>query len=342
MPSTSSRARGIAWALLTAVISGVAVFLNSYGVRAAGNATVYTTAKNLVAALVLIGAVAVAGWQSKRRKSAGGQGAASARADIARLAAAELPSAAAQLGPRRLRLSPGQVAGLAVISVIGGSVPFVLFFEGLARTSATDAAFVQKTLLVWVALLAVPLLGERLGLAHLGAIALLLAGQVAAAGGLAGLRAGSGEALVLAATLLWSVEVILAKRLLSGPAALTSLTVGVARMGLGSVLLVAWVAVTGHFGSLTGLTGAAWGWVLLTGAILAAYVAAWFAALACAPAVDVTAVLVAGAIITALLSAVTTGATLPASELLGLALVAAGTALMTIAPRLRRTAAVAR
>jgi len=320
MSPSSSRTRGIAWALLTAVISGVAVFLNSYGVRAAGNATVYTTAKNLVAAVMLVGAAAVAGWQSRRRN---------------------LPPATGQRSTRRLRLSRAQVAGLAVISVIGGSVPFVLFFEGLARTSATDAAFMQKTLLIWVALLAVPLLGERLGLAHLGAIALLVAGQVAATGGLAGLRAGSGEALVLGATLLWSVEVILAKRLLSGPAALTPLTVGVARMGLGSVLLVTWVAITGQFGSLTGLTGAAWGWALLTGAILAGYVGTWFAALASAPAVDVTAVLVAGAIITALLSAMTTGATLPASELLGLALVAAGAALMAIAPRLRRVPAAA-
>jgi drug/metabolite transporter (DMT)-like permease len=323
MSVTSSRARGIAWALLAAGISGVAVFLNSYGVRAAGNPTVYTTAKNLVAAIVLIAAAAVTSWQARRRTRAAGG----------------LPEAARLSSVRRL--SRGQAAGLAVIGVIGGSLPFALFFEGLARTSATDAAFAQKTLLVWVALLAVPLLGERLGLAHLGAIALLIAGQVAAVGGLAGLKAGGGEALVLAATLLWSVEVILAKRLLTGPAGVASLTVGVARMGLGSVVLVTWVAVSGHFGTLTGLTGTAWAWVLVTGAILAAYVGTWFAALARAPAVDVTAVLVAGAIITALLSAVTTGAALPASELLGLALLAAGTALMTLAPRLRRAPAVA-
>jgi drug/metabolite transporter (DMT)-like permease len=321
MSVTSGRARGIAWALLAAGISGVAVFLNSYGVRAAGNPTVYTTAKNLVAAIVLIAAAAATGWQGRHRTPAAGG-----------------LSEAARLSSLR-RLSRGQAAGLAVIGVIGGSVPFALFFEGLARTSATDAAFVQKTLLVWVALLAVPLLGERLGPAHLGAIALLVAGQVAAAGGLAGLKPGSGEALVLAATLLWSVEVIVAKRLLSGPAAVRSLTVGAARMGLGSAVLVTWVAITGHLATLTGLSGTAWAWVLATGAILAAYVGTWFAALARAPAVDVTAVLVAGAIITALLSAVTTGAALPARELLGLALLAAGTALMTLAPRQRRAPA---
>ena len=56
--------------------------------------------------------------------------------------------------------------GCSRVAVVGGSVPFVLFFEGLARAEATQAAFIQKTLVVWVALLAVPLLHERLGLAR--------------------------------------------------------------------------------------------------------------------------------------------------------------------------------
>lgn len=43
--------------------------------------------------------------------------------------------------------------------------------------------------------------------------------------------------------------------------------------------------------------------MLLTGVILAGYVSTWFAALSRAPAVDVTAVLVVGAVVTALLAA---------------------------------------
>ena len=60
--------------------------------------------------------------------------------------------------------------------MIGGSVPFVLFFEGLARAEATQAAFIQKTLVIWVALLAVPLLRERFRTPHALAIVLLIAG----------------------------------------------------------------------------------------------------------------------------------------------------------------------
>ena len=104
--------------------------------------------------------------------------------------------------------------------------------------------------------------------------------------------------MILAATLMWAVEVVLVKALLGG---LSSWTVGIARMGIGSVVLIAWCLVRGLGGSLVGLTAAQWGWVLLTGAILAAYVATWFAALARAQAVDVTAVLVIGALVTAVL-----------------------------------------
>ncbi len=53
--------QGYILALTAAVISGFAVYVNSSGVPAFGNATVYTTAKNLVAAVVLAAALAVAG-----------------------------------------------------------------------------------------------------------------------------------------------------------------------------------------------------------------------------------------------------------------------------------------
>jgi hypothetical protein len=52
--------KGIGLAFMAAAISGVAVFINGYGVRAVPDATVYTTAKNLVAAVVLVALAAVA------------------------------------------------------------------------------------------------------------------------------------------------------------------------------------------------------------------------------------------------------------------------------------------
>jgi drug/metabolite transporter (DMT)-like permease len=192
---------------------------------------------------------------------------------------------------------------LSAVAVIGGSVAFVLFFDGLSQASSTQAAFVQKTLVVWVSILAVLVLHERVGLLQVAAVALLVLGQAMLAGPLTKVVTmpwGRGETEILVATLLWAVEVVIAKRLLAGT---SSWTVAVARMAGGSVLLVGWLVVTGSFGILARLDGTQWAWVLLTGAMLAAYVAAWFAALARARAVDVTAVLVVAAPVTALLAA---------------------------------------
>jgi drug/metabolite transporter (DMT)-like permease len=301
-----TRRWGVGLAMATAVISGVAVFTNSYGVKAFGDPTVYTTAKNLVAAVILMALAVV----------------------TRRVGSAE----------RLTRpLGRGQWAGLVAVGVIGGSVPFVLFFEGLSRASSTHAAFIHKTLVVWVALLALAFLRERIGWWHVGAIALLVWGQ-AVLGGTGGIGAGSGETMILAATLLWSVEVVVAKRLLGS---LSPLTVAVARMGLGGAVLIGYTLATTSIGELTSFGARQWGWALLTGVILAAYVGTWFLALARAPAVDVTAVLVFGAIVTAVLQAGVQGTAL-GPQALGLTLVGAGVlGVVVLALRRRPATAVA-
>ena len=223
------------------------------------------------------------------------------------------------------------------MGIVGGAIPFVLFFEGLKRASSTDAAFLQKTLVVWVALLAVPLLRERLNAAHIAAIALLVVGQAKLAGGWPTLRADAASILILGATLCWAVEVVIAKQLLPRR---SSLTLGAARMGIGVIALIAWVAATGRLHVLTGLDAGAWGWALLTGVLLCAYVAFWFAALARAQAVDVTAVLVGGALVTAALNAIAQGTALR-PQASGLAIITIGVALACIATRYSRPASVA-
>src|SRR5665811_2368147 len=100
---------------------------------------------------------------------------------------------------------------------------------------------------------------------------------------------------------------------------------------------VAWTLMRGQGGALTTLTGNQWMWVLLTGLILAVYVSTWFAALSRAPAVDVTAVLVVGAVITALLAAVVKGAPL-VPQLGWVALVLVGAVLVAVPVRRGRDA----
>jgi drug/metabolite transporter (DMT)-like permease len=228
-------------------------------------------------------------------------------------------------------LARRQWLSLFAVGVIGGSVPFVLFFEGLSRAEATQASFIQKTLVVWVALLAVPLLHERFGWPHALAIILLVAGQAWLVGGMGTVAFGSGETMILAATLLWAVEIVFVKHLLRG---LTPSLLAAARMGFGAALLLAWVAVSGRWSDVTALGAEQWRWILLTGLLLTAYVATWYAALARAQAIDVTAVLVFGAFVTAALSGAIDGKAVNAT---GMALVAAG-AVVAAAAALRRPA----
>lgn len=302
MTQRFTRLSGPAIACVTAVVSGFAIFLNGYGVRAWRDAGVgaapYTTAKNLVAAAVLVA----------------------------------LAAAALRRSPRPDRLTTSQKARLLAVGIIGGAVPFVLFFEGLARASSVQAAFIHKTLVVWVALLAVPLLGERLSGLHLAAIGLLVGGEAVMAG-VDSIAIGTGEMMIFAATLLWAIEVVIAKTLLRD---LSSSLVGAARMGVGAVALVAWALVSGGAAGLSSLPAAAWGWIALTGLALTAYVATWYLALSKAQAVDVTAVLVLGALITAALRTGFTGAAVPSP--VGIALltvggVAAVAAMLRPAPR---------
>jgi drug/metabolite transporter (DMT)-like permease len=272
-PSTDRRSgqvgTGVVLAIGAALISGLAIYLNAFAVKQLPDAAVYTTLKNAVAAAILIAAALAFG----------------AARDLRRIERSSWPA-------------------VVLVGVVGGGIPFILFFVGLAQASAPSAAFIQKTLFVWVALLAVPFLGERLGLVPIGALAVLLAGQALVLPP-TGMRWGMGETLILIATLMWGAETILVKHLL---AAVPAQVMAALRMGIGLIVLVGYLALAGKLSIVVGLNGAQWSWALLTGVILAAYVATWFAALRRAPASVVASVLVLGAVVTGALTAVSKGA----------------------------------
>ncbi|MGO9560327.1 MAG: DMT family transporter [Acidimicrobiales bacterium] len=296
---------------MTALISGLSVFVNSYGVRDVTSPSVYTTSKNLVATVVLAGCALVA-WRARSRRSSPA---------AARFVSVTRSGESRDAAPRDWRdLGFGRYVGLAYVGVVGGGIAFVLFFDGLARTTATPAAFLRDTLVIWVAVLALPFLRERLKWWNVAAIALLIVGQVSIAGGVSGLAADRGEMLVLASTVLWAVEVVVAKVLLRdiAPAA-----IAVVRMGVGTLALIVYLALAGGLHALVSLDARQIGWALLTGALLAAYVGTWMTALARARALDVTSILVASALITALLQAAA-GTRSLAPQALGLALIVVG------------------
>ena len=278
-------------ALGTIIFSGTNNFLTKIAVTAVKDPILFTTLKNALVAVFIVGIIIIfKKW-------------------------AEIKS-----------LSKQQIIKLVAVGVIGGSVPFALYFTGLAQTSALNASLIHKTLFIWVLILAIPILKERLSnLQWLGVIAIFAANLLV--GGFTGFKFNLGELMILGATVLWAVENVIAKIILRD---LSSLTVVAARMVLGSLILFVLVLWQGHLSLLSGLNAMQWGWTVLTSVLLLGYVLTWYTALKYAPATYVATLLVPATLITNILSAIFITHTLSGQQVMSSLLYAAGMALMII------------
>lgn len=253
-------------ALTTALISGTNTFFAKVGIKAMNDPIAFTTLKNVIVAALLVGLIIAL----KKHKEIVG-------------------------------LSRKTWLKLFAIGIVGGCLPFAMFFIGLSKTNAVNAAFIHKTLFIWVALLAIPLLKEKVTSIQWGGI-LAIFGANLIIGGFKGFSYDVGELLIVGATLLWAAENIIAKVTLKD---VSVLTVASARMVIGSVGLAAIVALSGGFsGAFTAISAAAWGWTLLTSVLLLGYVLTWYSALKLAPATYVATLLVPATLVTNILSAI--------------------------------------
>ncbi len=266
---------GYLMAVVAAAISGFSIYVNSLGVSVVRDATLYTTLKNSVVGLiVLVPLVALAGQ----------------RAEFARLT-------------RR------QWAWLGGLAVIGGSVPYVMFFEGLRQTTAVTGSVLNHLQFAVVAALALVFLRERLAAPIWAALVALLVVSFVGVN-LNAFRWGSGALLVAGSTVLFGAGFVIAKHLLRE---LSTHAVMTAKMSLGSVVLIGYSAVTGHLAAVSHLSAFQWRWVLLTGLILFAFTASILIAIKHAPVTSVLAIGTASPLITLALQ--TTGG--KASKLVG-------------------------
>ncbi|MFA6525625.1 MAG: DMT family transporter [Patescibacteria group bacterium] len=283
--------KGILLALGAALVSGVANFVNKNGVSVVGEPFVYTAMKNAVTAILLLG-VLFAFKNVKQIKC----------------------------------LSKSDWMKLGIIGLIGGSIPFLLFFKGLSMTSASSASLIHKSLFIWVALLAVPFLKEKFRWYQYGALAMLFFGNFIILGP-SKFNWGQGETLVFLATLLWSVEFIVAKQILK---TIHPNVVAWARLTIGIFFIILFLVFTGRLDNLMSASFAGWGWSMLTGAILFLFVLAWYHALKRAPATLVTSVLVFASPITTFLDEVFQKKTLVWDSAVGSLLIIIGIAVLAL------------
>lgn len=274
---------GLYLALVTALISGFSVYINSFGVKQVPDPFVFTTSKNLLVGLVLAALVlAPAAWRELQN------------------------------------LSRRQWLSLVALGLVGGSVPFLLFFYGLSQATAPSAAFIHKTLFIWVAILAIPFLKERLGKLQIGALGVLVLGQLVLVGRPASWDLGTAELFTLLATLFWAVEAVVAKRIMAGVSARVAV---LGRMGFGALAMLGFLAVSGRVDTLAAMNGVQWAWVVLTSVLLLGYVTSYYGALKHAPATLVSSVLVLGSVITSLLHAIFSGRPYSAEQVAGFVLI---------------------
>ncbi|MFH1544923.1 MAG: DMT family transporter [archaeon] len=254
--------KGLFFVLTTALISGISIFLNSFAV-ASFEPSLFTTLKNIVVAVFLF----------------------------------SLFFLLKDLKELKL-LSRKNWIQLMTIGLIGGSIPFLLFFNALAYTTAINAAFLHKLLFVFVAFLAVVFLKERINKKVLLASLLLLLSVIL----LFGVSLSSFsffDLMILAATLLWATENIISKKVLNE---LSAKTVAFGRMFFGSLFLMVFLLSTGKISLISTLTLNHFPWLMLTSIFLFAYVFTWYNGLKRIPASLATSILLLGLPVTALLN----------------------------------------
>jgi drug/metabolite transporter (DMT)-like permease len=296
----SYRSVGLLLVLLTAIISGISTFANAYAVHGTSS-DAFVTVRNLAVAGFILPLVVLA----RRRFVTPLR-----RVDWARLVA---------------------------IGVVGGGIPFLLFFHGLALATAAGggltASFLYRTLFLMATVLGVVYLKEHFHPRVAIAAGLLLGGNYL----LLSLTAPvwtDGTLYVVAATALWAVEYTISKRALRD---LPSGVVAFGRMGIGAAFLVGYLGFTSQFGAVRALSAGQWEWVIISAVLLAAFVGTWYSGLRRVDLGVATSVLVLGFPVTWLLSVVIAGSSFTLAQAAGAAAVVGGVVVVVGLTLLRQT-----
>ncbi len=253
---------GYLFVLLTALVSGVSIFLNKFAVKGI-NPYVFTFSKNVLVVLFLF-SLLIFFKEIKTFKI----------------------------------LNRMQWFKLILIGFFGGSIPFLLFFKGLSMSASPAASLLHKSMFFLVALLAVLFLKERLNKGFAVATLLLFAGNFLLLE-TKYFAFGISELFILAAVVFWSVETIISKHALKE---IPSNVVAFGRMFFGSLFILVFLAATGNLADIAALSVPQLGWIAFTSVLLLLYVTTWYAGLQRIPASIASCILVLGSAITTALS----------------------------------------
>lgn len=282
---------GLLLVLFTAIISGFSIFINSIGVKEF-DSSIFTFLKNMVVAVLLIAIIMGIGSFSELKL-----------------------------------LKKKHWLQLVGIGLIGGSIPFLLFFRGLQLITGTTSAFLHKTIFIYVTIFALLFLKERLtkGL-FIGSLLLLTGNYLLIKPDFA---ISVGHFLIFLAVLFWAAENTFAKYVMmqkenSKEQEISGTIVAFGRMFFGSIFILIFLLVTNKIQLLSKLTAQHLLWIGLTSIFLVLYVFTYYNGLKYIKVTTAAAILTIGSPITTLLSWLFAGKTVTLSQAFGMLLIAAG------------------
>jgi drug/metabolite transporter (DMT)-like permease len=216
---------------------------------------------------------------------------------------------------------------MLAIAVVGGSAAFLLFFTGLSYTTAGRAAFLHKTLPIYVAVFAYWFLHEKIPIKQTYALIIMMLGTVVMFGASmdpAQLWSNPlvGDLLVIGATVLWAAENTIARKaMVKGD---TNWVVSFSRMFIGALLLFGFAGVMGKLGLILALTSQQAVNILISAAILFGYIFTWYYSIRMINVSKASTILLLAPVFSLVLGAAFLGEPAPFVQLVGSALILIG------------------
>lgn len=216
---------------------------------------------------------------------------------------------------------------MLAIAVIGGSAAFLLFFTGLQLTTGGRAAFLHKTLPIYVAVFAYWFLHEKISMKQTYALIIMMLGTVVMFGSSINpaelwTNPLAGDLLVIGATVLWAAENTIARKaMLKGD---TNWIVSFSRMFIGALILFGVAGVMGKLGLLLTLSSQQVINISISTAILFGFILTWYYSIRLINVSKASTILLLAPVVSLVLGAAFLGEPAPMGQLFGSALILIG------------------
>ena len=221
---------------------------------------------------------------------------------------------------------------LLSIAIIGGGLAFLLFFIGLKLTTAGRAAFLHKTLPLYVTILAFIFLKEKISQRQLIALALMLIGtcliyytDITPSEFWANPKIG--DALIIGATFLWAVENTIAKKAINKGE--TNFVVAFSRMFFGGLVLFGVIILQNKYNLLFSIKPEQMLNIFISISILTLYVLFWYWSIKFINVSKATTILLLSPVVSLIIGFLFLGEPIPLLQIIGSALILVGAYLVS-------------